>query len=119
MKPGWIFVAPALLIAAAPPPDAATKDDLRCFLIMGSLAGTAKEGPGMQTAVAGTLYFLGRLEDRAPALDIEAAGAAELLAMTEADFQKDKPRCLAVIEEKGKRLIAIGAAIDKRLKQAR
>jgi|SRR4051812_25942533 hypothetical protein len=115
---GWSLLAASSLSAgAAPSPE--IRDDLRCFLVMGALAGTAKEGPGLQTAIAGTLYFLGKLEERAPTLDIEAAGAAELLAITEAEFQTEKPRCLAVIEEKGKRLIAIGTAIDKRLKQAR
>jgi len=116
---GWSLLAASSLSAGAAAPSPEIRDDLRCFLVMASLAGTAKEGPGMQTAVAGTLYFLSKLEERAPALDIEAAGAAELVAMTEAEFQKEKPRCLAVIEEKGKRLIAIGAAMDKRLKPVR
>ena len=113
---GWSVLAAASL-SAAPSPE--IQDDLRCFLIMASLAESAKEGPAMQTAVAGTLYFLGRLENRAPDLDIEAAGAAELVAMTEAEYQNQKPVCLAVIEERGKRLIALGAGIEKRLKQAR
>ena len=115
---GWSLLAASSLSAGAvPSPE--IRDDLRCFLVMGDLADSAKEGPAMQTAVAGMLYFLGRLEDRAPELDIEAAGAAELLAITEADFQKQKPRCLAVIEEKAKRLIVLGKGMEKRLKQGR
>ena len=116
---GWSLLAASSLSAGTAAPSPEIQEDLRCFLIMASLADSAKEGPALQTAVAGTLYFLGRLENRAPDLDIEAAGAAELVAMTEAEYQQQKPGCLAVIEERGKRLIALGTGIEKRLKQAR
>jgi len=108
-----MFVAPVLLIGAAPPHDAATKGDLRCFIALTVLADN--DDPEIkQAASAGTLYFLGRLDGRTPALDIEAAVAAETTVMTDAAIRSLLKSCGDTLTRRGDYLIATGKALEKR-----
>jgi hypothetical protein len=116
---GWSLLAASSLSAGAVAPVPETRDDLRCFLIMALLVDSSAEGKGKEAAMAGTLYFLGKLDVRAPGLDIGAAATAELGSMTEAEFQSQKPRCIALLEERGHYLVAIGTAMEKRGKPIR
>jgi len=116
---GWSLLAASALSAGAPAPVPETRDDLRCFLIMALLADTSEEGKGKEAAIAGTLYFLGKLDGRAPGLDLEAAATAELAAMTEAEFQGQKTGCISLLEQRGNYMVAVGTAMEKRGKPSR
>ena len=73
--PGMILAA---AVALAQPADAKaeTRKDLRCFIVLSSVAGGTSEVAA--AATMGAQYFLGRLDGRAPGLDLEAAIAAEV-----------------------------------------
>jgi hypothetical protein len=114
MKAWSIFAASSWLLAAAPPPlDAPTKEDVRCFIALGTLAQS--DDPTIKTAAtAGTLYFLGRLDGRSPGLDMEAAVAAETPEMTEADHAALLRSCGGKMEERGNYLIEVCKALKRR-----
>jgi hypothetical protein len=112
MKPWLPLAASILLVGAAPPTDAVTKGNLRCFIALTVLADT--DDPAVkQAAAAGTLYFLGRLDGRSPNLDIETAVAAEMRGMTEAEIRSLLKSCGDTIKGRGDYLIAIGKALEK------
>jgi hypothetical protein len=115
MKFVSVLLASTLLAGAVPPPDAQTKDDIRCLIAAASLA--ASDDPKIkQAGGAGALYYLGRLDGRSPGLDIEAAVAAEMDAVTGVPQGPLLKKCGATIEGRGAYLIAVGKALEKRVK---
>lgn len=65
--------------AAQVPP--AIKPDLQCFILYTIAAGTEKDEKRLASAIAGTWYFIGRIDAVAPGLDLGQAMRAEIAAL--------------------------------------
>lgn len=113
MKAWPLFAASLLLAGAAPPPDARTREDIRCLLATAMLADS-KDPQVKQAGAAGALYYLGRLDGRSPGLDIEAAVEAEADSLTEATQGSLLKKCGATLEQRGAYLVQAGKALEKR-----
>lgn len=98
----------ALALAAATPAPDANEQDLRCVAALALIIGSQGEKAD-PSLTAGLLYFVGRLDGRAPAIDLEggirrligAPGGAEQL-------KPDMARCGALLTERGTVLQTIG-----------
>lgn len=113
MKSLPVLVASTLLAGAAPPPDAQTKEDVRCLIAAASLA--ASDDPkAKQAGTGGALYYLGRLDGRTPGLDIEAAVAAEVDVMAKSPAGPILMECGNRLKERGHYLESVGRALEKR-----
>jgi hypothetical protein len=77
----WLLLCLPFLSAAAPPPDPATTADVRCVIVVGSALDT-KDPQVKQLAFSTMLYFLGRIDGRAPGFDIKGAWDAEMKKIT-------------------------------------
>lgn len=90
----------------------ANADDLRCVAVFAVAAGQAKDSAIQGPLIAGTMYFIGRLDGRAPGLDLEARLKAEALHMEEKGlFATESKRCGETIGARGKDLMKIGEAL--------
>ena len=89
--------APRANAAPAAPTPPAVKQDLQCFVLYTVAAGTEKDEKRQASAVAGTWYYIGRIDAAAPGLDLGQAMRAEI-----ADLQHNP------------KTEAIGAACDAR-----
>ncbi len=116
-------IAPVLgallaLGAAAPSPvmaresdAAATKTDLRCAVVLFTALGSGTMDK--QQATVGAFYFLGRLDGRAPNLDLQAAFTAELNDMSGDDMKRQALICGKILGDRGKSLMTLGEAMQK------
>jgi len=80
MKLAFLVISAPLLVAASPPLGEQTKKDLRCFAVMSSLAEEGREKGNRELAThasAAADFFLSRIADRAPQLDVARALADE------------------------------------------
>ena len=103
----------ATLAGTAPALDPATQEDVRCLTAMFALAG--QESKDQQSAgTLGALYFLGRIDGRSPGLDLETAVAAESKRLTDDELGKNLQTCGTRMESRGKDIIALGKALEKR-----
>jgi hypothetical protein len=93
------FLFPILLSAAAPPPDADTKADVRCLVAMGSAMDT-EQPQAKQLAFSTMLYFLGRIDGRTPELDIEARYSSEAKEMNPKDAKAFVDSCIAKVQQR-------------------
>jgi hypothetical protein len=105
-KSYWAFAAP-LLIGAAPPFDADTRGDVRCFIAISSLAGNPDPKVAI-SALTGAQYFLGRIDGRTPSLDLGGAVMAEAKTMTPADYPPLLRSCGLQLKKRGEAVTAIG-----------
>jgi hypothetical protein len=102
-----------LLPAQVRAQDAETIADVRCAIVGINFAGMPD--PSHQTA--GTmlsLYYIGRLNGRAPKLNIESLLIAEINTMTPADYDSEAKRCGASLADKGREIARIGKDISER-----
>lgn len=100
----------ALLAAAAATPAVAA--DLRCFAALAAALSDAPEAqrPGL---IGGVMYFMGRVDAAAPGLDYRAEFTAMMAADPDArTIDAERPRCLAVMKERGESLVTIGEALS-------
>ena len=106
----FLFLA-ALAAQAAPVADPTRDQDVRCLAVMAYATGTAKEA-ARPSLVAGTMYFIGRIDARMPTLDY-CAVLVRLLTDTALvkSLAADGPRCSAILERRGTELQALGKAI--------
>lgn len=117
-----IGITAALLLAASAAPvsaqdaavGAADKADMQCFAVMAYLAGQYEEGSVEQTGLAsGMMYFLGRLEGRAPDTDWLKALADYILTPDEtrlgAELETQRERCGVILQNRGQALVEWGA----------
>lgn len=86
---------------------AATIADVRCVIVGMRLAG---ETSGVQQSQAALLtwYYLGRLDGRAPSIDVEKLLVQETTSMTDSDYISETKRCTAKLAEKGRQVTKIG-----------
>jgi hypothetical protein len=102
-----------LLSLQARAQDAEIIADVRCVIVGIRLAGMAD--PSQESA--GTmlsLYYIGRLDGRAPKLDVEDLMIREISRMTTQDFASESKRCGASLTEKGRQITSIGKAMNER-----
>jgi hypothetical protein len=93
--------------------DQATTDDVRCLVV--SLAMAGNSGANVQAAgMMATLYYLGRLDGRAPGLDLENRVIDEVTAMKPADVKDTAKRCGETMKGRGEDLTTLGQHIAAR-----
>ena len=112
----------ALLIAAAPAaaaqkapthapaagaPATGVTSDVRCLLTMGALASNKAN---QQAATLGVYFFEGRINARAPTLDLTTALKTEAARMKPADLQTEARRCAALVQGAAQSLQAAQAS---------
>ena len=108
---GLAVLAP-FAVAAAPPVDGSTRDDVRCLVAVVSL--TASEDTEVKLAgLLGSQYFLGRIDGRDPDLDIEAAIRQEQSHLDEAEISSLLRSCGQLMQDRGEALEAIGNRLDQ------
>ncbi|MFI4950124.1 MAG: hypothetical protein ACHP7A_03700 [Caulobacterales bacterium] len=83
--------------------------DVRCLLTMGAIASTpANRGPG----TVGVYYFLGRINVRAPGLDVTSALKAERAKLPPSALPAEAKRCEALMQEASETLRTAQAALS-------
>ncbi|MBT2188584.1 hypothetical protein [Sphingobium nicotianae] len=94
---------------AAQPPE--VEADLRCIAIVAAAVGQA-QGEARTGVIGGMMYFIGRVEGRAPAIDLEAELRRIYTALTQEVVETERIRCGGILSEKGQRLQAVGKALQ-------
>lgn len=110
----------ALLSIAASPAIAQgdpVEPDLRCLVVGFALAGSDQDAH-KSAAIPFSLYYLGRLDGRAPQLDLEKRLGDLATTMTGDDIKTEAARCGADFQRRGIELQAIGKALQDRAKAA-
>jgi hypothetical protein len=103
-------------VASANAEDADTTADVRCLVValkMGSSQNSTLQNAGYMAS----LYWLGRLDGRAPKLNLEEAVIAELLKMNEDEFRLEAKRCGTILMARGQAETAMGKDIQRRGEQ--
>src|SRR5689334_22708996 len=97
------------LLSAAPVQDA-TRSDVRCFIVVSSLADS-NDDAAKTAGMMGTEYYLGRIDGRSPGLDLEAAVARELpiSATHNANLLRS---CGALMQKRGSEVEAVGRRLQ-------
>lgn len=102
----WMLALAPWVAGAAAPLDVETRKDVRCLIVVGQLSKS--EDPELRDAGrVASQYFLGRIDGRAPALDLEAAIAAEGAAAV-ADQKDLFLYCGELMKKRGAEVEAIG-----------
>ena len=91
--------------------------DIRCVVVGMKLAG-ATSPPDRSRGFLLTLYYIGRLDGRAPKLDIEHLIIEETRKMADADYASEEKRCGAGLAEKGRQITEIGKHLVESEKKA-
>jgi hypothetical protein len=105
-----------LVSAQARAQGAETIADVRCVIVGIRFAGmtdAAQHSAGMVLS----MYYIGRLDGRAPKLDIEELIIKEVSAMTESDYGSEAKRCGGSLTAKGQEVTRIGKDILERGQQ--
>jgi hypothetical protein len=83
--------------------------DVRCLIVGSSMmADEATRGLGPSV----TLYFLGRLDGRAPFTNLETAIATEAGRMTSDDLRSETRRCVEDLRARGRAITEIGHRLE-------
>lgn len=103
-------------LAVQAPAATARNNDLACLVVLGASVGAA---PAAQraTLIAGTRYYVGRIEGREPGFDL----ARGVVAVTPTDqaqgaafLQRHGPRCQAELVRNEAKMKAMGQALQAR-----
>lgn len=82
--------------------------DLRCIALLSVAVGQA--APDKQgVMIAGAMYFIGRLDGKAPNTDLKAGLKRIIEGFTQEQAAAEGQRCSAILAEKGKLLQGVGA----------
>ncbi len=100
----------------AEPQDAQTIGDVRC-VVVGIRVSAAPDAAQHSAGLMLSLYYIGRLDGRAPTLNIEDLIIQQITTMTGADFSSEAKRCGASLTAKGQEITHIGKDIIDRGKQ--
>lgn len=108
----------ALLPALSPAygQDAETTADVRCIVVGMRLSGAtdpAQRSAGMMLS----LYYIGRLDGRAPSFDLEDAIVQQVSTMKPADYAAEAQRCGGSLQTKGQQITALGEHLIERGRQ--
>ncbi|UZK68484.1 hypothetical protein OKW76_10480 [Sphingomonas sp. S1-29] len=116
------MLLPLLALALAAPATAAAQDsqaaDVTCVAVLGAIVNTVPEAqrPGV---LAGTMYYVGRIDGREPGFDLQKAILATLPsdeAGLNAFVKQHTPRCGSQLQDNAKRLASVGNAVQARAK---
>lgn len=114
MAAGAFHVAGAADSAStAPSADARNIADVRCVVVgmkMAELADAKAKSSGTLLA----LYYIGRLDGRAPGLDLEAQILSQMKSLSPAEYKSEAQRCGAELQAEGQKITAIGEDLNKR-----
>lgn len=77
--------------------------DARCLLL--AIGGAGSRDPNVQQgSMLGMLYYLGRINGRTPALDLEAAVVRAMKSFRAEDAERESERCSEVMLKSGEEL---------------
>lgn len=123
---GWVGIGlcasayaspPAALTAAtAPASDSDVISDVRCIVVGAAMAGT-QDQTAKSSGIMLTLYYIGRLEGRAPNVDLEQLILEQSSAMTKSEFGAEATRCGSHLADKGREITRIGQDLVAREKK--
>jgi hypothetical protein len=100
--------------ASRPALSASAEADLKCLTLAFVAAGTDKDQKRLQSAIAASWYFLGRLDVSAPGLDLDAEANRALAAMKGDPKTKDVgASCDARFSQRGTDLVNLGKGSQK------
>ncbi|HEV2702736.1 MAG TPA: hypothetical protein VGV09_13975 [Steroidobacteraceae bacterium] len=114
----WLFMlssAVALGSWQAHAQGADTMADIRCVAVGMHFA----ESPDSHQKSTGTLlvlYYMGRLDGRAPGLDIGKLLAQQIDSMKAADYSAEATRCAQTLSQKGAQIKQLGEDMQKHFK---
>lgn len=108
------LVSPLQITEAA----SANEADLKCLTAVSIVAATLPEKQRPNIA-AGAMYFMGRIDARAPGYDLDA-NMARLLQADDAQamLHKELQRCGVLLQERGQYLQMVGKSLAERGKAA-
>ena len=87
--------------------------DVRCFVV--GIMLVQNPSPQLQTAGQMTaLYYVGRLDGRAPNFEIESAIVEQLTKMTPKDLSAEAVRCGHALTDKGNKITELGKSLLNR-----
>jgi hypothetical protein len=107
-----MLVSPTKLLAQ----NADNIADIRCVAValrLAELPAAAQKSSGLLMAI----YYLGRIDGRAPTLDIEELIFEQISKMTGADYSAEATRCGKDLIEKGQKITQLGQDLTKRGRQ--
>jgi hypothetical protein len=99
--------------AKAKAQDAETIADVRC-VIVGFNFAAMKDSQHQIAGAMMSLYYVGRLNGRAPKLDLESLLIKEVEVMTPSDYELEAKRCGASLSNKGQEISQIGKDLAAR-----
>lgn len=108
-----LLAAVAICSVRAEAQDAATIADIRCVIVGMQLSGMVNS-PQQSSGILLTWYYIGRLDGRAPKLEIEALLIAEANKITTSDYASETKRCGAGLTERGQQVAQIGKNLIER-----
>ncbi len=116
---GWLTVLTVALLSFSmqtQAQDADTIADVRCVVV--GIRFSELTDPKLKSAgTMLTMYFVGRIEGRAPKLDIEELLVNEVVKMTSADYGSEAKRCGGSLALKGQDMTKIGNDLLERAKK--
>ncbi|MGC1458362.1 MAG: hypothetical protein WA825_08815 [Steroidobacteraceae bacterium] len=119
MRKIWLSVmlaAVAVVPVSGLAQDADNLADIRCVAVGMHLA----EAPDSHQKSTGTLlvlYYMGRLDGRAPSLEIQKLLAEQIDKMTASDYSSEAMRCSQILSAKGAQIKQLGEQMQKHFKQ--
>ncbi len=120
MRRSLLVVSLISLAAAAPPASAPipftpyVQRDVQCFMLFAAAAGNPKDKNVQTAGGLGMMYYLGRLDVRAPGLDIVRAVRQEAKTFeSPAQARAIGDACDAEAKKRGQQLVQIGGELQK------
>jgi hypothetical protein len=109
-----VALSAALVVAAVPAQaqDADNIADIRCVAV-GIRFAELPDSHQKSTGTLLVLYYIGRLDGRAPSLDIETLLAQQIAKMSDADYGVEATRCGKWLAVKGEQITHIGEDMMK------
>jgi hypothetical protein len=90
-----------------------TSDDIKCLAVSLDLSGS-QDPDDQSLGMLGTMYWLGRLDGRTPAQDLEKQMQAGAFDMRPVDEKAEAARCAQVMTTRGPVLTKLGAEKQQR-----
>jgi hypothetical protein len=90
--------------------------DIRCVAVairLAAMPAAEQKSSGLLMAI----YYLGRLDGRAPNLDIEGIILEQISKMSQADYGAEATRCGKELAEKGQKITQLGQDLSQRGQQ--
>ena len=106
-----VLAAALFFAGGAAAQDSETSNDVKCVAVFSFAAAQQPEPTVLMGASMAVLYFLGRIEGRAPGFDIENGLRLEASKLTGAKVKSELVRCGGVLKSKGEQLQAIGRSM--------